>query len=128
MVVRNKAVVLRNGNSFDFAPMRDCEMCGLLEQLIVEINRRKEQQKNCNYFDIGHKDQNKLPIFTGDILKTPDCCYCTAIYCDGRAAIESPGSNAIDYEVEQFFNSCVVVANIKDCPDFYEKLVEEIEV
>lgn len=73
---------------------------------------------------LGVKDKNGKQIVTGDILRTTDCRYCTAIFDRGQIAVESPGSHAIDYEQKEFFNNCVVVTNIRHCPDFYEVLIE----
>lgn len=104
------------------------ELSVLFEDLIQEMNDRKANNEHGDgfAFSLGYKDSNGETIFTGDILKTPDGSYGTAVWDDRRPAILSPGSNAIDYDNEAFFNSCCVVTNIRKSPDFYETLVPEV--
>lgn len=103
------------------------ELLQMFEDVVNEINDRKASDEHGSglSFNLGYKDKNGTAIFTGDILKTPDNTYGTAIWDDRRPAILSPGSNAIDYEDEAFFNSCQIVDNIRKNPDFYENLIPE---
>lgn len=102
------------------------ELTDLFSSVINEMNRRKEgDERGEKPFNLGLTDVKGRFIYTGDVLKTPEKRYCTAILSDKRPAVLSPGSNAIDYEDEKFFNSCRVVGNIKQTPNFYEKLVDE---
>lgn len=103
------------------------ELLQMFEDTINEINERKALNEHGSgvAFNLGYKDKAGTAIFTGDILKTSDNTYGTAIWDDRRPAILSPGSNAIDYEDEAFFNSCQIVDNIRKNPDFYENLIPE---
>lgn len=104
------------------------ELSVLFEDLIQEMNYRKANNEHGDglAFNLGYKDKTGTPIFTGDILQTPDDTYCTAIWDDRCPAILSPGSGAIDYDDEAFFNSCKIVDNIRKNPDFYENLIPEV--
>ncbi len=103
------------------------ELSQMLEDLIIEMNERKANNEHGDglAFNLGYKDRTGAAIFTGDVLKTPDNTYGTAVWDDRRPAILSPGSGAIDYDDEDFFNSCQIVDNIRKNPDFYENLVPE---
>lgn len=104
------------------------ELSIMFEDLINEMNYRKANDETGSgvAFSLGFNDCNGTPIFTGDILKTEDERYGTAIWSDRKPAILSPGSNAIDYDSEEFFNKCRVVTNIKKTPEFYERLTEGV--
>lgn len=103
------------------------ELNQMFEDVINEMNERKAKNEHGDgtAFNLGYKDKTGMSIYTGDILRTPDDCYGTAVWDDRRPAILSPGSNAIDYDDEAFFNSCKVVDNIRKNPDFYENLIPE---
>lgn len=103
------------------------ELLEMFEDVINEINYRKAYDEHGDgvAFSLGYKDSLGATIFTGDVLLTSDNCYCTAIWDDRRPAVLSPGSQAIDFEDEAFFNSCRVITNLRHSPDFYENLVPE---
>lgn len=103
------------------------ELTQTFEDVVNEMNERKANDEHGDglAFNLGYKDKTGAAIFTGDILKTPDNRFGTAVWDDRRPAILSPGSNAIDYDDEAFFNSCQIVDNIRKNPDFYENLVPE---
>lgn len=70
----------------------------------------------------GVEDKQGQHIKQGDVLKTPEGCYCTVIFEELSFAVESLGSYAVDYEKPEFYTKCEIVANINKNPHFYEQL------
>lgn len=61
--IKNGVVVIREDGKFNFEYMADSEMCDLLEQLIVEINRRKAGTVDVGFWDkAGEYKEDMQPM------------------------------------------------------------------
>ena len=62
----------------------------------------------------GFKDREGKEVFEGDILEDRDGSICFVVWEDGAFAVESPGSQAVDWEHGSFYSESKIVGNIHE--------------
>jgi hypothetical protein len=73
----------------------------------------RQDHWTCEQFT-GLYDKNGKEIYEGDILKTLDGSICFVIWSGTSFWLESPGSEAKDWEYNSFYEHCEVIGNIHE--------------
>jgi hypothetical protein len=66
----------------------------------------------------GLTDKHGRKIFEGDILRTMSG-IAVVVWCDAAFALESPGSEAVDWEHSSVFEQSEILGNIHQTPELY---------